>query len=53
MKEGFAEYVIPMQDHDRDEYKVELKTNCYFNPKNIGINEDTRNLSMALYYIGS
>ncbi len=53
VKEGFAEYVIPMQDHDRDEYKVELKTNCYFNPKNIGINEDTRNLSMALYYIGN
>lgn len=50
--EGYAEYVIPMQDHVNDDYKIELKTNCYFNPKNIGINEDTRNLSMAVYYIG-
>lgn len=53
VKEGYAEYVILMQDHISDEYRVELKTNCFFNPQKIGVNEDTRNLSMALYYIGN
>lgn len=53
VNEGYAEYVIPMQGHIGDEYKIELKTNCYFNPKYVGINEDIRNLSIALYYIGN
>lgn len=51
--DGYAEYVIPMNDHESDNYTIELKTNCYFNPKDIGINSDTRNLSIALHYIGS
>lgn len=51
--DGYAEYMIAMQDHVGDEYKIELRTNCYFNPKDIGINEDMRNLSIALYYIGN
>lgn len=53
VKDGYAGYMIPMQDHVGDEYKIELKTNCYFNPKDVGINGDTRNLSIALYYIGN
>lgn len=53
VKEGYAEYRIPMQDHGSDEYEVELKTNCYFNPEYIGMHDDKRDLSLALYYIGN
>lgn len=53
VNEGYAEYLIPMQDHSSDVYEIELKTNCYFNPEYIGINDDKRNLSVALYYIGN
>lgn len=49
----YIELNIPMPDHISDIYNVEIKTNCYFNPKNIGINEDTRNLSVGIYYIGN
>lgn len=44
---------ISMTDHDSDIYDIKLKTNCYFNPKDVGINDDTRNLSIAVYYIGN
>lgn len=50
---GYFELTIPMTGHRSDVYDIEIETNCYFNPKDIGINEDTRNLSVALYYIGS
>lgn len=53
VNDGYAEYRIPMQGHAGDEYKIELRTNCYFNPTDIGINGDARNLSIALYYIGN
>lgn len=49
----YMEIKIPMPDHDNDVYDIEIKTNGYFNPKDIGINEDTRNLSIGMYYIGS
>lgn len=49
----YTELNIPMKDHSSDMYDIEIKTNCFFNPKNIGINEDTRNLSVELYYIGN
>lgn len=49
----YAEYLIPMDSHESDEYQVELKTNCYFNPKGIDFGEDSRDLSIALYYIGN
>lgn len=48
-----VEYVIPMDDHEGDEYIIELKTNSYFIPRNLGLNDDVRNLSIALYYIGN
>ena len=51
--EGYVELLIPVSNHESDIYDVEIKTNCYFNPQNIGINDDTRDLSIALYYIGS
>lgn len=49
----YAEYLIPIDSHESDEYQIEIKTNCYFNPKDIGAGEDSRDLSIALYYIGS
>ncbi|MBR3516191.1 MAG: hypothetical protein IKO10_07740 [Lachnospiraceae bacterium] len=43
---------IPMTEHADDKYTIEIKTNCYFVPKEIGMNDDTRQLSLELYYIG-
>lgn len=51
--DGYGEYRIPLFDHVGDTYHIELKTNVYFCPKEIGLNEDVRNLSLALYYIGN
>lgn len=48
-----VEYVIPMDDHESNEYIIELKTNGYFVPRTLGLNDDVRNLSIALYYIGN
>ena len=50
--DDMKEIVIPMQGHESDLYTVSLRTNCYFIPKDIGENGDTRSLSVALYYIG-
>lgn len=49
----YVELNIPMSDHNSDIYNIEMRTNCYFNPKDIGMNEDTRNLSIGLYYMGN
>lgn len=49
----YAEYLIPIGTRETDKYQIELKTNCYFNPKDIGTGEDSRDLSIALYYIGN
>lgn len=49
---GIVEINIPVDNHESDLYEVSIKTNCYFNPKVIGINNDKRNLSLAMYYIG-
>lgn len=49
----YVELNIPMSGHDSDMYNIKVKTNCYFNPKQIGQNEDTRDLSIAMYYIGN
>lgn len=49
----FVELNIPMSEHEGDIYDIKIKTNCYFNPKDIGINEDARNLSIGMYYIGN
>ena len=46
--DGYREYRIPLFDHVGDTYHIELKTNVYFCPKEIGLNEDVRNLSLAL-----
>lgn len=51
--DGYAEYKIPLDYHTNDYYYIQLKTNVWFNPKQIGLNEDTRNLSIGLYYIGN
>jgi len=42
--------VTPTPD---DIYKIAIQTNVYFNPKQIGENEDSRDLSLQLYYIGA
>lgn len=47
-----VEYVIPMADHESDEYCIELETNGYFIPQSIGQSNDPRSLSIAVYYIG-
>lgn len=49
----YMEYTIPMTNHENDEYYIELKTNGYFVPLEIGQNEDSRHLSIAIYYIGN
>ena len=52
VSDGYVEISIPVTEHEDDIYDVQIKTNCFFNPKNIGMNEDTRDLSVAMYYIG-
>lgn len=52
MMDAYMEINIPMSNHDGDVYDIEIKTNGYFIPKDIGLNEDIRELSIALYYIG-
>jgi len=50
--DDYIDITIPMTEHDSDEYNIEVKTNCYFNPKDIGESTDNRDLSIAMYYIG-
>lgn len=50
--DDYIEINIPMSDHNGDVYDIEVRTNGYFNPKDIGMNEDTRDLSISMYYIG-
>ncbi|MCR5090941.1 MAG: YfhO family protein [Oscillospiraceae bacterium] len=49
---GVAEYNISVPQSDDNLYTVELITNCYFNPKELGENTDNRNLSLQLFFLG-
>lgn len=48
---GNAEYSINVEPSSDDIYNIQIKTNCYFVPKQVGISNDTRELSYRLYYI--
>ena len=50
--EGFTSYILPVEKAEDDIYTVRLETNSYFVPRDIRMNEDTRELSIALYYVG-
>jgi hypothetical protein len=49
----YVEINIPMTEHIGDVYDIQVKTNCYFNPKDLGQSSDDRNLSIAMYYVGN
>lgn len=49
----YVELSIPMSDHDNDEYDIKIKTNCYFNPAELGQSIDARDLALQLFYIGA
>lgn len=49
---GNKEYVFKVPNHKNDVYEVELKTNAWFCPAQLGMNKDPRELSLIVYYIG-
>lgn len=50
--EGVEECHIPVTPAENDIYEVKLVTEGYFRPADIGLNSDSRELSIAVYYIG-
>lgn len=50
---GDTEVVVSMSNHVGSKYNIEIISNFYFVPKDIGINGDTRELSVAIKYIGN
>ena len=50
---GNAEYRINVDPSSDDIYNIQIKTNCYFVPKQVGISNDTRELSYTHYYIAA
>ena len=51
--DGYNEYMFNVSPAENDLYNVELKSNFYFNLSELGLGGDTRDLSMALYYLGA
>ena len=49
---GNKEYVFKVPNHKNDIYEVELKTNANFCPAKLGMSKDSRELSLAVYYVG-
>ncbi len=49
----YVELNIPVLDHDNDVYDIQIKTNGYFNPAELGQSIDARDLSLQLFYIGA
>lgn len=49
---GNKEYVFKVPNQKDDIYTVELKTNAYFCPAKLGMSKDSRELSLAVYYVG-
>ena len=49
---GINEYFVDVKHSKDDIYLVELKTNFYFNPSDLKYSDDSRNLSLQLFYIG-
>ena|GEM_PF-861794 len=52
MVDGQAAVTLPVEASEDGVYKVRLSCNSYFNPKETGVNLDTRDLCLQLYYIG-
>lgn len=50
--EGTEEIHIPVTPAENDIYEIKLETEGYFRPSDIGLNSDSRELSLAVYYIG-
>lgn len=50
--EGINNYHFMPQEIDNNTYEIEIETNCFFNPAQLGMSEDVRDLSMQLYYLG-
>ena len=49
---GIRTIAIPVEAED-DMYEVEIRTNCYFNPKELGWSEDDRDIALRIYYVGN
>lgn len=49
---GNKEYVFKVPNHKNDVYEVELKTNAWFCPAKLGMSKDSRELSLAVNYVG-
>ena len=49
---GISEYFVDVKPSKDDIYLVELKTNFYFNPRDLKDSNDSRNLSLKLFYVG-
>ncbi|MBQ8108900.1 MAG: hypothetical protein IJ124_01900 [Clostridia bacterium] len=47
------EYLFDVQSAEDDIYDIEIKCNFYFNPRELGINSDPRDLSLQLFYLGA
>ena len=52
IKNSVDEYQFTVEPSEDDLYEIEVVTNCYFIPFDIGENGDTRELAFQLYYIG-
>lgn len=51
--DGVSEYTVQVPRDEEDMYRIEIQTNCYFVPSEIGENDDLRSLSLMLYYLGA
>lgn len=50
---GYGEYIIDVTKADNDIYDIMITTNCYFNPEKLKNSNDSRDLSLQLYYLGA
>ena len=49
---GTETYQFKIEPSDDDLYEIEINTNCFFVPADIGENGDSRELALQLYYVG-
>lgn len=49
---GQQEVIMDIEKAENDLYFIELKTDCYFNPAQLQLSEDNRDLSIGISYIG-
>lgn len=50
---NYDEYRFDVPAAEDDLYTIKIKSDFYFNPNDLGISGDTRDLSLALYYLGA